>query len=102
MAKLLYGWAHVVALWDICRRKQLGWQTTGGEKRKAGTRRVWVGVAVWNGGTGVAWVTLAAWRMHHYGVAFVPLLATGLLACTITGMALYARRNHARVVGVSD
>ena len=73
MAKLLYGWAHVVALWDICRRKQLGWQTTGGEKRKAGTRRVWVGVAVWNGGTGVAWVTLAAWRMHHYGVAFVPL-----------------------------
>jgi len=26
MAKLLYGWAHLFALWDICRRKRLGWQ----------------------------------------------------------------------------
>ena len=46
MAKLLYGWAHVFALWDICRRKRMGWQPTGGGKRKAGTRRVWVGVTV--------------------------------------------------------
>ena len=56
MAKLLYGWAHVFALWDICRRRQLGWQSTGGSSRKAGTRRIWVGLTIWNGGTGLAWV----------------------------------------------
>jgi cellulose synthase (UDP-forming) len=65
-------------------------------------RRVWVGLTLWNGGTGLAWVTLAAWRLTRYGVAFVPLLATGLLAFLITAMALASRRNHARVVnGVS-
>lgn len=97
MTKLLYGWAHLFALWDICRRKRMGWQPTGGGKRKAGTRRVWVGLTVWNGGTGLAWVTLAAWRMARFGPVFVPLLATGLLACAITWMALGARRNYARI-----
>lgn len=99
MAKLLYGWAHLFALWDICRRKRIGWQATGGGKRKAGMRRVWVGVAVWNGGTGLAWATLAVWRMTRFGPAFIPLLATGLLTCAITWMALGARRNHARIIG---
>jgi cellulose synthase (UDP-forming) len=102
MAKLLYGWAHAFTLWDLGRRKRMGWQPTGGGTRKAGTRRVWVGVALWNGGTGLAWVALAAWRLSQYGAAFLPLLGTGLLAIFITGMALASRRNHARVVnGVS-
>jgi cellulose synthase (UDP-forming) len=101
MAKLLYGWAHVIALWDICRRRPMSWQTTGGGKQKSGTRRVWVGVAIWNGGTALAWVALAAWRMAHYGVAFIPLLLTGLVFCVITGMALGSRRNHARIMGES-
>ena len=99
MAKLLYGWAHLFALWDICRRKRMGWQVTGSGQRKAGTRRVWVGLTVWNGGTGLAWVTLAVWRMTQFGPSFIPLLASGLLACAITGMALGARRNHVRVIG---
>jgi cellulose synthase (UDP-forming) len=99
MAKLLYGWAHLFALWDVCRRKRMGWQATGGGKPKAGTRRIWIGVTVWNAGTGFSWVTLAVWRTVHLGLAFFPLLATGLLACSITCMALGARRNHARVIG---
>jgi len=94
MAKLLYGWAHVIAIFDILRRKRMGWQTTGEGKRKVGIRRVWVGISIWNGGTGLAWVSLAVWRMTHYGVAFIPLLATGLLVCTITAMALGSRRNN--------
>jgi len=97
MAKLLYGWAHLFALWDICRHKRMSWQATGGGKRKAGTRRIWAGVTVWNGGTGLAWVTLAVWRTAHYGAAFIPLLATGLVACLLTGMALGSRRNHVRI-----
>ena len=79
--------------------KRMGWQATGSGQRKAGTRRVWVGVTVWNGGTGLAWVTLAVWRMTRFGAVLRPLLlASGLLACAITGMALGARRNHARVI----
>jgi cellulose synthase (UDP-forming) len=99
MTKLLYGWAHVMALWDIGRRRPMGWQSTGGSQRKAGTRRVWVGLSIWNGGTGLAWVGLACWRLATYGPAFVPLLVVGLFTSTITVMALGARRNHLRVVG---
>lgn len=101
MTKLLYGWAHAFTLWDICRNKRMGWQTTGEGRRKSGTRRIWIGLTVWNGGTGLVWVTLAVWRMTVFGLAFIPLLATGLLACTITGMALGARRNHVRIVGAA-
>ena len=97
MAKLLYGWAHVFALLDILRRRRMGWQATGGGSRKAGTRRIWAGLTIWNGGTGLAWVGLAAWRVLHSGAPFVPLLLTGLIACTITVMALAARRNHAQL-----
>jgi len=98
MAKLLYGWAHAFALLDICRRKRMGWQTTGGGKRKMGTRRIWAGVAAWNGGTAAAWVALAAWRVSTLGTAFIPLLLTGFFACCITAMALASPRNHAKVV----
>lgn len=98
MAKLLYGWAHLFALWDICRRRRVGWQATGGGKRKTGTRRIWIGVTLWNGSSGLAWVMLAMWRMARYGVAFTPLLATGLLAFLITGLALGSRRNHVRII----
>jgi hypothetical protein len=35
--------------------------------------------------------------MTHYGAAFIPLLATGLLVCLITAMALGSRRNNDRI-----
>jgi cellulose synthase (UDP-forming) len=95
MAKLLYGWAHVFALWDIIRGQQMGWQPTGGSKRKSKTRRVWGGILLWNGTTGVVWVLLALWRVAENGLSFLILLATGLLACAITAMTLLARRNYA-------
>jgi hypothetical protein len=62
-------------------------------------RRVWVGLTIWNGGTGLAWIALAVVRMTEYGTAFIPLLISGLLAFAITLMALGSRRNHARIVG---
>jgi cellulose synthase (UDP-forming) len=98
MAKLLYGWAHVFALWDICRGRRMGWQPTGGSKRKSKTRRMWVGISLWNGSTGIIWVLLALWRMPRYGVAnFAFILLTGLVAASVSGMALLSRWNHARV-----
>jgi len=76
----------------------MGWQTTGGAKRKSGTRRIWTGIALWNGTTSVAWVLLATWRAQQYGIAnFAVLLCTGLFASAVTVMALFARRNCGRV-----
>jgi cellulose synthase/poly-beta-1,6-N-acetylglucosamine synthase-like glycosyltransferase len=102
MAKLLYGWAHAFALWDIMRGRRMGWQTTGGSKRKAGTRRIWAGIVAWNATTCAAWVLLALWRAGQYGAEnFSVLLAGGIFASLITAMALGARRNHIRTLPVS-
>ena len=95
MAKLLYGWAHAFAIWDILRGRRMGWQTTGGSKRKSGTRRIWIGIAAWNGTTSVAWVLLALWRASNFGAkTFSVLLFGGLFASFITGMALGSKRNY--------
>jgi cellulose synthase (UDP-forming) len=99
MAKLLYSWAHLFALADIVRGRQMGWQATGEVKRKAGTRRIWAGIWAWSGTTSVAWVLLAGWRAVQYGAGnFAVLLAGGLLSTLVTGMALASRRNHLRTL----
>jgi cellulose synthase (UDP-forming) len=98
MVKLLYSWAHLFALLDLLRRRQLGWQPTGAGQRKAGTGRIWVGIWIWNGTTSAGWVLLALWRATSYGIVnFTVLLTGGLFTAAITGMALAARRNHLRV-----
>jgi cellulose synthase (UDP-forming) len=99
MAKLLYGWSHAFAIWDLLRGRPMGWQPTGGSGRKSKTRRIWVGLAAWNGTTCAAWVLLALLRLVRYGTPIAPLLFTGLVASVITGMALLARRNHLRAAG---
>lgn len=99
MAKFLYGWAHMACLFDICRGKRMGWQATGSGKRKAGTRRVWIAMAVFNVPTCAAWVLLALWRMMQYGVGnFIVILGTGVFASLITAMAILSRRNYRRSV----
>lgn len=99
MAKFLYGWAHLFCLSDICRGRRMGWQATGGGKRKAGTRRVWVAIAAWNVPTAAAWVLLALWRMDRYGIAnYSVMVLTGIFACLVTVMALASRRNYVRTV----
>jgi cellulose synthase (UDP-forming) len=96
MAKLLYGWSHAFAIWDLLRGRPMGWQPTGGSGRKSKTRRIWVGLAAWNGTTCAAWVVLALARMARYGLPMAPLLFTGAVASLTTVMALLARRNHLR------
>jgi cellulose synthase (UDP-forming) len=104
MAKLLYGWAHAFAIWDILRGRRMGWQTTGGSKRKSGTRRIWIGIAAWNGTTCAVWVLLGLWRASQFGVKnFSVLLFSGLFASVITAMALGSKRNYIRTLqGVGD
>jgi cellulose synthase (UDP-forming) len=99
MVRLLYSWAHLFALLDILRGRQLRWQPTGGGQPVAGTRRIWAGIWTWNGATSATWVLLALWRAVTGGLAdFTVLLIGGLLASGITGMALSARRDHVRVL----
>ena len=99
MAKMLYGWAHLFAIWDICWRKQLGWQTTGSGNRKAGTRRIWIGIATWNGSTSLAWVMLSGWRMLYFGATFLPLVMMGVVTSALTAMTLCSRRNSSQLIG---
>jgi cellulose synthase (UDP-forming) len=97
MAKALYGWSHLFCLVDLVRGKRLGWQATGAERRKSGTRRVWVAVALWNIPTCIAWVLLTLWRMTRYGVAnYAIMLFAALFASLVTCMMLASRRNYVR------
>jgi cellulose synthase/poly-beta-1,6-N-acetylglucosamine synthase-like glycosyltransferase len=99
MAKLMYGWAHLIAIWDIVRGRRMGWQTTGGVKRKSGTQRIWTGIALWNGTTSVSWMLIALWRGSQFGAAnFSVLFAGGVVASVTTGMALFSRRNHVQTM----
>jgi cellulose synthase (UDP-forming) len=99
MAKLLYGWSHSFAIWDLLRRRPMGWQPTGGSARKSRTRRIWTGLALWNGTTSAAWVLLAFWRTVNDSMNFVVLLAIGLMTLAITIMALFSRRNYELLEG---
>jgi cellulose synthase (UDP-forming) len=47
MARYLYGWAHLFAIVDILRRRQKGWQVTGGGGAKASTARIWWAIVIW-------------------------------------------------------
>ena len=42
--KMVYGWAHAFAIWDLLRGQSMGWQPTGGTGRKNRTGRLWWGI----------------------------------------------------------
>jgi cellulose synthase (UDP-forming) len=93
--RMLYGWAHVFAIWDILRGRQAGWQPTGSATARRGdTRRVWIGVAAWSGGTAVVWTAAAFWRMATgYPPDFALVLASGLFYTMIVGRGLIQPRS---------
>ena len=103
VAKLLYGWAHVFALLDIVRKKQVGWQPTGGASKKSKTRRIWLGIVLWNGATSIAWVGLALTRVPMIGLKNVAvMLLLGSFALLTTCMALGSKWNYLRVARSSE
>src|SRR5262249_13685407 len=95
-ARMLYGWAHVFAIWDIRRRQQAGWQPPGpAGAQRGGTGRVWIGVAAWGGAPAVVWVVAAFWRMLNADPAdFALVLASGLLYAMIVGRVLIQPRSE--------
>ncbi|MEV4722099.1 glycosyltransferase family 2 protein [Micromonospora humida] len=61
--KMIYGWSHAFAIWDLLRGQSMGWQPTGGTGRKNRTGRLWWGMAVCTAGSAALWTGLAAHRM---------------------------------------
>ncbi|MCP3819926.1 glycosyltransferase [Streptomyces sp. A3M-1-3] len=89
-ARMLYGWAHVFAVWDILRGRRMSWRPTGSATAKQdASRRLWTGIRLWNGGTAVAWVGTALWRMLTlHPPDFVLILCCGLFYAAIVARVL--------------
>lgn len=91
MAKLLYGWAHLFAIWDLIRKRPMGWKPTNAKVAGKRNRRLWIGVWGWSGGTCALWVLAAGVRTMTSGIQFAPMMALGLLNGWIVVLALMAR-----------
>jgi cellulose synthase (UDP-forming) len=88
--KLISGWAHFWAYYDAMRGKRLGWNPSGGNKKKQdGSRRFWTWFLVWSVGSSLLWTGLAFWRMltlNPYN--FIVLFALGLFELAVAGRVL--------------
>jgi cellulose synthase (UDP-forming) len=95
-ARMMYGWAHVFAIWDILRKNRMGWQPTGSSgAKKNKTRRFWVGMWVWGGGTALVWVAAAVYRMFTmYPPNFALVLSSGLFYAVVVGRVLVQPRTE--------
>lgn len=87
--KMLYGWAHAWAIWDILRQQRMGWQSTGSTARKSKTARLWLGISIWTMGTGAFWTAMAVVRMRELGtLTFLPAFLSGAFYLAIALQAL--------------
>ena len=87
--KMVYSWAHAFAIWDLLRGQTMGWQPTGGTARKTRVRRLWIGMAVWSGGTALTWTLAAASRMITEDAAtYAPAFLGGAFYLTTVLQAL--------------
>lgn len=62
--EIVRSWSHALAIWDHFRGKVMPWQPTGASVSPV--RRLWAALVVWNCGTAVAWLGLAALRSWQY------------------------------------
>ena len=60
--KVIIGWAHVFAFFDLLRGKPRGWRPSGAS-RHDGKQRLWIGLVGWSATVSVLWASLALWRM---------------------------------------
>ncbi|MFG2638849.1 glycosyltransferase family 2 protein [Streptomyces sp. NPDC048362] len=92
--RMMYGWSHLFAIWDILMRRRMAWRPTGSVSAKQGAvRRFRIGVFVWGGGSALAWVCLAAWRAFTlYPPDFALSLAGALFYAVIVGRVMFQPR----------
>lgn len=93
--RLLAGWSHAFALWDMMRGQLRGWQPSGsGAKKQDGRRRLWLGLLGWSFSTSFLWVLLGLWRMmtmnaYNFGLIF----ALGVFQLMVMGRILVQPRD---------
>ena len=94
--RVLSGWAHVFALWDMLTGRLRGWQPSGtGAKRQDGRRRLWTGVIGWSLGTAVLWTALAVWRMMTMDAFnFFLTFVLGVFQVVVVGRILISPRSE--------
>jgi cellulose synthase (UDP-forming) len=83
------GWAHVFAIWDGARRRNMSWHPS----RTPGSslRRFRLGVRWWSGSAAVVWLMLAIWRTVTLGsLRFAVLLFFGLLNLAVVSRVIFA------------
>jgi cellulose synthase (UDP-forming) len=92
--RLISGWAHVFALWDILRGRLRGWQPSGtGATKQDGRRRFWIGLVGWSFGSAVLWAGLALWRMMTMTPAnFFLIFVLGVFQFVVVGRILIQPR----------
>jgi cellulose synthase (UDP-forming) len=62
--RVVSGWAHAFAFYDLARGKRRGWQPSGTSATKQdGRRRFWIGMIGWSAGSAALWTGLALWRL---------------------------------------
>jgi cellulose synthase/poly-beta-1,6-N-acetylglucosamine synthase-like glycosyltransferase len=87
--KILYGWSHAFAVWDLLRGQAMGWQPTGGTAKKSRTRRLWVGLTLWSLGSALVWTSTAAFRMNTVdALTYTPAFLAGVVYLTTVLQAL--------------
>lgn len=89
--QMMYGWAHLFAIWDCLRGRPLEWRATGssGARDSNRNRRFWVGVVAWGSATALVWVGAALWRMSTMVPwDFALVLASGLFYALTVGRIL--------------
>ena len=62
---LASGWAQALAGWDVVRGRTA--LASGSGRATAAVRGIWYGIIGWNGGLGLVWLGLGAWRIAQTG-----------------------------------
>jgi cellulose synthase (UDP-forming) len=95
--RMLSGWAHVFALWDMMRGRLRGWQPSGsGSKKQDGRRRLWIGLIGWSFGSSAIWALLAIWRMMTLNAFdFFLTFALGVFQLAVVGRILIQPKDGA-------
>jgi cellulose synthase (UDP-forming) len=94
-ARMMYGWAHLFAIRDAVVHRQEEWQPTGSQLgRRNSSRRFWIGITIWGGGTAVVWVAAAVWRTvtAHSPYDMALLLSSALFYAAVVGRILVQPR----------
>jgi len=76
--EIVRSWSHALAIWDHFRGKVMAWQPTGSSVSPV--RRLWAALIVWNCGTAMVWLGLAALRSLQYEtLRFTVIFLFGLM-----------------------